>query len=392
MTKLPPQLRKAAVLISALDERSAEALLSQMTADESAKVRSALVELDDITPHEQQQALADFLRQQGAPALAAASEDDVSLELTEPPADEGRTRPPAAVQPAAVPPREGQEPPLAFLNLVAAEPLARHLAREMPQTIAAVLAHLSAEQAAGVLERLPPALATAALERLAWLEPLAPEVLADLAAHLRQQLRPHLQAAAAESDSLARLAAVLGVMEAQHRQRVLAQLQKTNAALVERLGLNTTRAPAAVPAQVSAFRYRLQTADRPSVPPPERRAGTMRAARPAAVAADDSDASLVAFEDLSLLGDAALRAVFAAAGPDVVLLALTGADDRLVSRILRQLPAAAAAVLSQRLAQPGPIRLREIDAAQAELARIASQLAREGAIALPASVRFAAAV
>src|SRR3954470_10869175 len=79
---LSPSLRKAAVLISALDEPTADAILQQMSADDAAKVRSALIELDEIPADEQQQVLADFLRQQGAPALAAVSTgDDVALEL-----------------------------------------------------------------------------------------------------------------------------------------------------------------------------------------------------------------------------------------------------------------------------------------------------------------------
>src|SRR5438105_13897513 len=79
---LSPSLRKAAVLISALDEPMADAILQQMSADDAAKVRSALIELDEIPADEQQQVLADFLRQQGAHAPATPpSSDDVALDL-----------------------------------------------------------------------------------------------------------------------------------------------------------------------------------------------------------------------------------------------------------------------------------------------------------------------
>ena len=82
---LPTTLRKAAILISTLDERSAEALLNQMDAEQAAKVRSALVELDNIAQGEEQQVLAEFLQQQGSPALARAlhrAESEVELELS----------------------------------------------------------------------------------------------------------------------------------------------------------------------------------------------------------------------------------------------------------------------------------------------------------------------
>src|SRR5438477_9836622 len=79
---LSPSLRKAAVLVSALDEPTADAILQQMSPEDAAKVRRALIELDEIPADEQQQVLADFLRQQGAPAPPDASAgDDVSLEI-----------------------------------------------------------------------------------------------------------------------------------------------------------------------------------------------------------------------------------------------------------------------------------------------------------------------
>jgi len=99
----------------------------------------------------------------------------------------------------------------------------------------------------------------------------------------------------------------------------------------------------------------------------------------------------LAFEDFVLLDDVALRTVFAAADTEVALLALTGAEPRLIARILRKLPSREAAVLRHRLEHPGPLRLRDVEQARFALAAVASRLAHEGTIELPASLRFAAA-
>lgn len=104
------------------------------------------------------------------------------------------------------------------------------------------------------------------------------------------------------------------------------------------------------------------------------------------------DSVWLTFEDLLKFDDAALRAVFAAADTEVALLALTGAEPRLIARILRKLPPAEATVLRNRLEHPGPLRLRDVEQARFALAAVASRLAHEGAIELPASVRFAAAI
>jgi flagellar motor switch protein FliG len=103
-----------------------------------------------------------------------------------------------------------------------------------------------------------------------------------------------------------------------------------------------------------------------------------------------SSAPKIAFADLVRLSDRSLQAVFAAVDPAVVLLALTGAEERLLNRVLRKLPIKDRAVLRQRLEHPGPVRLREIDLAQAQVAAVASQLARKGDTKRSAAPRFAA--
>src|ERR1043166_411736 len=167
---LSPSIRKVAVLISALDLDAAEAIFAQMSSDDAAKVRRALVELDEIPAGEQQQVLADFLRQQGtgggsnSPAtedvmleLNPAIESDAAKSLTQP----AETRP--ALEPSS----------FEFLETVDPQTIAGVLQRELPQTIAVVVANLPPPHAAAVLEALPAALSTEALERIAWLDQLA---------------------------------------------------------------------------------------------------------------------------------------------------------------------------------------------------------------------------
>src|SRR5262245_28318077 len=173
-------------------------------------------------------------------------------------------------------------------------------------------------------------------------------------------------------------------MDFRQRERVLLQLSQRNRALVGQLGLHPVADDlgAAGVYRATSFRYRLA---RPELTD-EQTGNTQPVA-----SRRSARTPVLRFPDLAVLDDASLRAVFAAAEPAAILLALTGADERLLSRVLRQLPARDAAVLRQRLENPGPVRLREIDEAQQQLAAIASELAQQGAIRLPASKRFAAA-
>ena len=378
MPQLSPSLRKAAVLISALEEREADALLLQMGEEHAAKVRNALVELQDISSDEQHQVLTEFLQAQGSSRVSADNDGGVDLEID--PAVEAAIATLSPPQTATVSSPIDQQPSFDFLADVDAKAIATVLNRELPQTTAVVVAHLPPDKAAAVLEQLPPALATEALERIAWLDQLSPAVQADLARELRRQLAPHIRLSETASGRLPHLNAVLGAMEFRQRQRLVQQLGQRNQPLLDRLGLHPgAPAPVAVH-EATSMRYRIES-ERPATASPSKGRGD-----------NINDQTWLTFEDLILVDDRALRTVFAAADTDMGLLALTGAEPRLIARILRKLPASDAATLRCRLEHPGPTRLRDVEQARAAVAAVASRLAHEGTIELPASLRFAAAV
>src|SRR3954469_13519667 len=133
---LSPSLRKAAVLISALDERTADAVLQQMSTEDAAKVRSALIELDEIPADEQQQVLVEFFRQQNAPASPAANDGvEVLLEI-----DPQLEQAAGAIFFSAPPETNRDEPSFDFLQHVDPKALATVLRGEHPQTVAVVVA------------------------------------------------------------------------------------------------------------------------------------------------------------------------------------------------------------------------------------------------------------
>jgi len=379
MSQLSPSLRKAVVLISALNEAEADVLLQQMGDENAAKVRSALVELHDVSTDEQQQVLAEFLTAQNRAQRPQPDDDGVDLDIS--PAMEAaiETYVPSEPQQVAVAATD-EQPSFDFLADVDTKAIATVLSRELPQTAAVVIAHLPPEKAAAVLEQLPPALATEALERIAWLDQLAPAVQADLARELRRQLAPHLRLATAGAGWLPHVNAVLGAMDFRQRQRLVVQLGQRNQTLLDRLGLFPTSLSAGSDPQVASMRYRIDSEPESNSPPTKRRKQ------------NSDEQTWLTFDDLVQLDDRALRTIFASAETEMALLALTGAEPRLIARILRKLPANDAATLRQRLEHPGPLRLRDVEQARAAVAAVASRLAHEGTIELPTSVRFAAAV
>jgi flagellar motor switch protein FliG len=382
MSNLSPSIRKAAILVSTLDDRAADALLEQMGDELAARVRSALVELDDIPAAEQQAVLIEFFAgSKPASSPVAADDDGVQLDLSL--AERVEQALPAE------PTSPQQRRPFAFLDAVPPRETARVLARESALTIAVVIARLDPALAAELLELLPSGLATDALERMAWLEQPAEEVLADIERQLRLDLAP-FQSPSRGPDSLAGMQALLGAMGADARDRMLAGLLQRNGRLARQLGYEKSAG------SITASRFRMESSGKRAASAPQFLAGhplvnpSHREANASRLPARHP-APLVEFDDLLTLSDEALRRVFAAADPKVVMLALTGAPEPLLARILGQLPATDAATLRQRLNNPGAIRLSDIEAAQEQLAAVARRLAEQGAIVLPASRHFAAA-
>ena len=358
MKQLPPSIRKAAILVSALDDRAADALLEQMGDEAAARVRSALVELDQVSPAEQQQVLSEFFqgsRSQSSPPRSREEPNHDGVELD-------------VQDPENLDVHQGQavtSGPFTFLRDVPRHLTARVLSRESAQTIAVVLAHVAADLAAEILENLPPNLATDVLERLACLYEPAADAIAEIGAELRRQLAL-VPANEAPVQSLAALRALIGAMQSPARQRVLAALDQRNTVLARELG-HTGGIHA-----VSTARYRIEACADTSGPDQLRRLAV----------------PLFEFDDLEALGNQELRQVLAAADPQVALLALTGASSSLLERILSQLSPAQAKTLRSRLNHPGAVRLSEIESAQEQVAGHARRLAEQGVIALPGNRRF----
>ena len=80
------------------------------------------------------------------------------------------------------------------------------------------------------------------------------------------------------------------------------------------------------------------------------------------------------FDDLANLDDDLLAGVFQEAGPELMLPALFGEAPELVGRVLAHVPQTEARAIRRKLDHPGPIRLRDVEEARRQVARIASRL------------------
>jgi flagellar motor switch protein FliG len=319
-----PALRKAAILVAALEPSAADRLLDQMSEQQAALVRSAAMQLDDVDAAEQEAILAEFF---GHPS--ASDSEGVELAIS---AHESR--------PTTSPSFNGksQEPRFALLQELPVAELAQRLRTEHPQLIALVTSYLTAHRAARLLEALPGRLRDEVLDRLEDLDDANPEVLADLEREFERVFTTYTR-----PRSPRQLA---------HVQAILQHLQPG--------GKSESHATAST------------VADRPSRGTPH-------------------EAPAIPFEQLLSLSAQDFFAVFEEADPRVVMLALAGAPRRVFERYLAQFSNERAMEFERHLEQLRPLRLRDVEEAQRQLAILAGKRLPAARAAAESSRRFAAA-
>jgi len=329
-------LRKAAILMASLDEHAAEKLLRQMTAGQARLVREEMSKIETIDADEQRDVIEEFFRIGPLVPLKQPSGIDLDSRLARQLATSAKRLP------NSEPLRGPAAQPFRFLDQAHNDDLTPFLTRERPQTIAVVVSHLPPNRAADVLAALPAELQAVVARRLVDLAEADPEVVRDVERGLQAWLSKHGRSQHRPTAGLSALTSILGAADERTKHDILANLQTHDRQLAKRLA--------------------------PS-PRPE-----------------------LNFTDVARLDDEALTAVLHSANAEVMILALAGASSELVERVLARLPPHEARTLSYALAHLGPTALSDMEQAQQELAKLATQMDRRGQLAQQPPRSFSLAV
>ena len=354
------QLRKVAILIASLDDPLAERMLADMPAADAQAVRAAVDRLDHVDPEEERNIVDQFCRSTrlATPHSREGVELDASLLARIEQQESNDWEEPVEVN----------RSPLAVLTDAEAETIVDALSREHPQTVAVVISRLDHVAAAKILTLLSPYLQVEVLERVAELDPADQQSVEVVESHLAQwinQQRQRTERMAAGAEFVQR---ILQSTPEEDRAAILTRLDKRNPKLAGRFGrpegsAGRSTVPPPLRSQVSKkqFGAKPQAASRlqlSAVPVPQPQVTT--SANP--------------LGELEKVDDATLMAALTQTDRQIVTLALAGASEELMNRILRRLPRRQAKDFRKRLRDIGPTRLSDMLAAQQQLAHNARQL------------------
>ena len=202
--------------------------------------------------------------------------------------------------------------------------LANYLKNEYPQTVAVVLSKVRADHAARVLSLLPESFALEVVMRMLRMESIQRDVLDGVERTLKAEFMSNL-ARSTRRDAHEMMAEIFNNLDRQAETRFLAALEERNRDAAERI-----------------------------------------------------KALMFTFDDLSRLTPPSMQVLLRNVDKEKLPLALKGASEKLRSMFFKCLSERAGKMLQEDIEALGPVKLRDVDEAQAIIVLAAKELAQTG--------------
>lgn len=217
-----------------------------------------------------------------------------------------------------------------FLRRTDPKEIARFVQDEHPQTIALVVVHLTPDQASGVLSQLSPELRSEVIHRIAIMDRITPEVVAEVESILEEKL-----ASVAKKEEYAQTGGIdcvvdiLKYVDRGTEKTILEVLQKKDPGIAEEI-----------------------------------------------------KNKLFTFEDIMQLEDQGVQLLVQKVDRGKLALALKTAEEEFKEKISKNMSERAQEMLKEDMDYLGPVRLKDVEDAQQEVVKVARQLEEEGKVIL----------
>ena len=319
-------LQKAAVLLISLDPAESANVLKNIPEEQADRLAKAIMQREKVTPQQLEQVLEEFEQYTKSQRLLLKGGLEYAQKLlVEAYGPDSAKR---LIERVTISMRrDGAN----FENLRKVDPqeLAKFVQDEHPQTIALILSHLDPVQAATLISSLPVETRTEVVIRMADLDQISPEIVRNIASVIDQKLGRLGDFSREVVGGVRAVANIANRLEPNICSQLLASVDAADSALVENI-------------------RRL----------------------------------MFVFRDLEGLETNALRTLISKVERSTLLTALKGADESLRQKFLQTQSQRAAEMMIEDISCLGPVKLKDVDAAQQQILTIARELEKEGQISL----------
>ena len=323
-------LRKAAMLLVVLGEQTSADLLQHLSEEEVQKVSREVTKIQSISSEEAETVLEEFHHITTAGDYVARGGIDFARKLLlrafQP--DQAK-RLLDRLQKAL-----GSEA-ASFDAIQNADPqqLAKFIHSEHPQTIALVLSHLNTPQAAALLMSLPAEMRSDVAVRMASLDQISPEIILKIAGVIGQKLRALGEFSRESYGGVRAVAEVLNRLDSGSSREILEDIDRQDTNVAE----------------------------------------TIRHL-------------MFVFEDLLLIDQIGLKELLGKIDRKALTLALKGTSEQLRNHILACMSQRGGEMLKEDMDALGPVKIKEVEAAQQQIISVVRQLESEGVLSLKGAV------
>ncbi len=331
---LPPSLdrpitgrQKLAIVCMAVGPECAAKLTGPLTADEAEQLTYEIAQMDRVSPAVTDAVLAEYLEA----SLGVASLTTGGIEFARDVLERAYGKIKADAILRRITAQLADTAGLSRLRKADPQQLATTLRGEHPQTAALVLAHLDPAQTAAVLRELPVAFGGDVLFRMAKMEKVSPEMLQLIERALSSEADMNFQQGMSAAGGPAAVAAVLNLVSGALEKELLEGVGERDSSLCE---------------QIQNLMF--------------------------------------VFEDLTALDDKSLQRLLREVDAKQLALALKAASGELKAKILGCMSQRAVSALNEEMEFMGPVKMRDVEAAQTAIVAQVRKLEESGEIVLSA--------
>jgi flagellar motor switch protein FliG len=319
-------LRKAAILVVLLGDEAAASLYRHLSDDDLRLLTQEIADLGYVSPETASNVLQEYHRlTMTQEYLAQGGPDYATKVLVKAFGETGAN----SLLDQVVQAQEAGARNLDTLQKADPAQLAKFIQGEHPQTIALVLAHLSAKTASIVLNFLSEKTRAIVIKRLAQMQQFSPEVVQQISVVLHKKMESLGEQSRRSYGGISAVSEMMNRLDPEATKNILEAIEKEDAQL--------------------------------------------------AVAIRNS---MFTFEDLIGVPDVGIRELLGQVDKKILATAMKGAGDDLKTHLMKAMSSRAAEMLKEDIEALGPMRSRDVVHAQQEIVALARKLEAEGKMTL----------
>lgn len=323
-------IRKAAILLIMIGDKASAEIIKQLSEDEVQVVTREIAQIEGITSDHAEQLLEEFYQMNLAHDFVVRGGMDYAKKMLH-----------QAFGPEVAKKLYdrlskslgGEFASLDVLQKVDPQQLAKFIHNEHPQTIALVLSHLNASSAAALLVSLPAEIRSDVSQRMGVLDQISPEIVNKIASVIGKKLKSIGEYSRESYGGIRAVAEMFNRLDSGTSKEILQTIEQSNPTLVE----------------------------------------TIRHL-------------MFVFEDILMIDAIQLKDITAKVDRKVLTLALKGTSEQLRDHFLSTMSARGSDMMKEDMEAMGPVRIKEVEAAQQTIIAIVRQLESEGVITMKGTV------